>query len=134
MTELLVEQNCVPCRGGIPPLSVDAARRFLEQAPAWTLPDDARNIERTFWFANFRRSLDFARETGELAESEQHHPDIAFGWGYVTVSLRTKKIKGLHQNDFIMAAKIDRLAREHGALEQRPQPRRSAETTVTSET
>jgi 4a-hydroxytetrahydrobiopterin dehydratase len=113
---------------------MDEVRLYLEQASRWTLAGQDQRIERTFWFANFRRSLDFARETGELAESEQHHPDIAFGWGYVTVSLRTKKIKGLHQNDFIMAAKIDRLAREHGALEQRPQPRRSAETTVTSET
>jgi 4a-hydroxytetrahydrobiopterin dehydratase len=52
----------------------------------------------------------FVRKVGELAEAEGHHPDISFGWGYGTVSLRTKKIKGLHENDFIMASKIDRLA------------------------
>jgi len=133
MTERLVEQTCVPCRGGIPPLSIDAARRFLEQAPSWNLLDDGRQLLRTFWFSNFRESLDFVREVGELAEAERHHPEIAFGWGQATISLRTNKIKGLHQNDFIMAAKIDRLARERGALENRPQKQRSPEAAVTSE-
>ena len=55
------------------------------------------------------KSLAFVQEVGELAETEGHHPDISFGWGYATVSLRTKKIKGLHENDFIMASKIDRV-------------------------
>jgi 4a-hydroxytetrahydrobiopterin dehydratase len=126
MTELLVEQTCVPCRGGIPPLGIDEARHFLEQAPSWNLLDDARQIQRTFWFANFRESLDFVREAGEIAESERHHPDISFGWGYATISLRTKKIKGLHQNDFIMAVKIDRLAKACGAQENPRQPRSQA--------
>ena len=70
----------------------------------------ARRIERTFRFRNFREALDFVQKVGDLAEAEGHHPDISFGWGYATVSLRTKKIKGLHENDFIMATKIDRLA------------------------
>ena len=124
MTEILAEQTCTPCRGGIPPLTNDEALRYLEQAPDWTLSDDAGQIERKFWFSNFREALDFAHDVGELAETEQHHPDVAFGWGYATISLRTKKIKGLHQNDFIMAVKIDRLACRHGALEnqKRPQP------------
>jgi 4a-hydroxytetrahydrobiopterin dehydratase len=72
--------------------------------------DDARRIERTFRFRDFREALTFVETVGELAEAQGHHPDIGFGWGYATVSLRTKKIKGLHENDFIMAAKIDRLA------------------------
>ena len=72
--------------------------------------DNAQRIEKTFRFGNFREALAFAQKVGELAEAEGHHPDISFGWGYGTVSLRTKKIKGLHENDFIMAAKIDRLA------------------------
>ena len=63
-----------------------------------------------FRFRDFRDALTFVQKVGGLAESEGHHPDISFGWGYATVSLRTKKIKGLHENDFIMAAKIDRLA------------------------
>jgi 4a-hydroxytetrahydrobiopterin dehydratase len=72
--------------------------------------DEARRIERTFRFGNFRDALAFVQGVGELAEAQGHHPDISFGWGYATVSLRTKKIKGLHENDFIMAAKIDHLA------------------------
>jgi 4a-hydroxytetrahydrobiopterin dehydratase len=63
-----------------------------------------------FRLRDFREALTFVQKVGELAESEGHHPDISFGWGYATLSLRTKKIKGLHENDFIMAAKIDRLA------------------------
>ena len=107
--ETLVDKTCTPCRGGIPPLTREEAERFRSQAPQWTLQDDATRIERTFTFANFREALDFVRRVGELAESEGHHPDITFGWGYATISLRTKKIKGLHENDFILAAKIDRL-------------------------
>jgi 4a-hydroxytetrahydrobiopterin dehydratase len=134
MTEILAEQTCTPCRGGIPPLGIEEARRYQEQAPAWNLPDDGGQLDRTFWFSNFRESLDFVREVGELAEAERHHPDIAFGWGHATITLRTKKIKGLHQNDFIMATKIDRLARECGAQESRGQQRRSPAAAVTSET
>ena len=78
-------------------------------APEWILRDDARRIERTFRFRNFREALAFVQRVGELAETEGHHPDISFGWGYATVSLSTKKIKGLHENDFIMASKIDRM-------------------------
>jgi 4a-hydroxytetrahydrobiopterin dehydratase len=81
----------------------------------WALLNDSRKIERTFWFTNFREALTFVQRVGDLAESEHHHPDIAFGWGRATVSLQTKKIKGLHKNDFIMAAKIDRIAVQAGA-------------------
>jgi 4a-hydroxytetrahydrobiopterin dehydratase len=73
------------------------------------LVDDAGRIERTFRFKNFREALSFVHEVGELAEAEGHHPNISFGWGIATVSLQTKKIKGLHENDFIMATKIDRI-------------------------
>jgi 4a-hydroxytetrahydrobiopterin dehydratase len=72
--------------------------------------DGAARIERTYRFSNFRDAFAFVREVAELAEAQGHHPDISFGWGYVTVSLQTKKIKGLHENDFIMAAKLDRIA------------------------
>jgi len=108
MTVTLVEKTCTPCRGGIPPLTPQEAEALLAQAPEWVLMDEARRIERTFRFGNFRDALAFVQRVGELAEG--HHPDVSFGWGYATVSLRTKKIKGLHENDFIMAAKIDRLA------------------------
>jgi 4a-hydroxytetrahydrobiopterin dehydratase len=110
MSTLLADKICTPCRGGVPPLTRDEAERLRAQAPEWTLVDDAHRIERTIRFQNFREALSFVHRVGELAEAEGHHPDISFGWGYATISLRTKKIKGLHENDFIMAAKIDRLA------------------------
>jgi 4a-hydroxytetrahydrobiopterin dehydratase len=110
MTKTLLEKTCTPCRGGVPALTQQEAETLLAEAPEWALKDEAHRIERTFRFKNFREALSFVQKVGELAEAEGHHPDISFGWGYATVSLRTKKIKGLHENDFIMAAKIDRLA------------------------
>ena len=106
----LAQKSCTPCRGGVPPLGRDEAEKLHVQAPEWELVDDAHRIERKFRFDNFPKSLAFVNKVGELAEREGHHPDITFGWGYATVSLYTHKIKGLHENDFIMAAKIDRLA------------------------
>src|SRR3954463_6838412 len=112
MTETLAEKTCTPCRGGIPPLTLEAAEGYRAQAPEWALRDEATRIERTYRFRNFDEAFRFVCRAARLAEAEAHHPDISFGWGYATVSLRTKKIKGLHENDFIMAAKVDRLAGE----------------------
>ncbi len=109
MTEELRSKTCTPCRGGIPPLTPGQAEFFRIEVPNWRLEDDAVRIERKFGFHNFREALVFVQAIGELAEAEGHHPDISFGWGYATVSLQTKKIKGLHENDFIMAAKIDQI-------------------------
>jgi 4a-hydroxytetrahydrobiopterin dehydratase len=106
----LLEKTCTPCRGGIPPLTASEAATYHQEAPEWDLKDDATRLERTYRFKNFGGALAFVKQAGDLAEAEAHHPDISFGWGYATVSLRTKKIKGLHENDFIMAAKLDRLA------------------------
>jgi 4a-hydroxytetrahydrobiopterin dehydratase len=99
----LTAKTCEPCRGGIAPLKRDEAGVYLGQVPAWTLLEGPDRIERKFEFA------DFAQKVGVLAEREGHHPDVAFGWGYCTVSFFTHKIKGLHENDFIMAAKVDAL-------------------------
>jgi 4a-hydroxytetrahydrobiopterin dehydratase len=110
MTASLTDKSCTPCRGGVPPLTAEEAESLRAHAPDWALLDDAHRIERAFRVRNFREALTFVQQVGELAEVEGHHPDITFGWGYATVSLRTKKIKGLHENDFIMAAKIDRIA------------------------
>ena len=109
MESTLATKTCTPCRGGEPALDLQQAEQLHPQAPEWAILDDGRRIERTFKFKNFRDSLAFVNRIGELAESEGHHPDITFGWGYATVSLYTHKIKDLHENDFIMAAKIDRL-------------------------
>jgi 4a-hydroxytetrahydrobiopterin dehydratase len=106
----LAEKSCTPCRGGIPPLTRQEAEEYRRQAPDWNLLDDAARIERTYRFRNFRDAFAFVEQAASLAEAEGHHPDISFGWGYATVSLRTKKIKGLHENDFIMATKLDRIA------------------------
>ncbi|HEX3954773.1 MAG TPA: 4a-hydroxytetrahydrobiopterin dehydratase [Stellaceae bacterium] len=112
METALAQKSCTPCRGGIPPLTREVAEDYRQQAPEWALVDEATRLERTYRFKNFREAFGFVEKAGELAESESHHPDISFGWGYATVSLRTKKIKGLHENDFIMATKLDRIAAE----------------------
>ena len=109
MTEL-AGKTCTPCRGGEPPLTQAEAERYLWDAPGWALMDEGTRIERKLQLKNFRDALGLVNRIGALAEDEGHHPDITFGWGYVTVSLHTHKIKGLHENDFIMAAKINRLA------------------------
>ena len=105
----LDQKTCVPCRGGIPPLTRDEAGAYLAETPGWELSGDATRIERRFAFADFGHALAFVNQVGEIAEAEGHHPDIAFGWGYANVVLYTHKIHGLHENDFIMAAKIGRL-------------------------
>src|SRR5438045_5318543 len=101
MTDDLANKSCTPCRGGVPPLTTEQAERFHCEAPDWSLGDGAHRIERDFRFRNFREALSFVVVVGAIAESEGHHPDIGFGWGHAKVSLQTKKIKGLHENDFI---------------------------------
>ncbi len=118
MTTNLAEKTCTPCRGGIPPLSSLEVANLLPQAVGWEAIDDHTKIEGHFKFKNFRMSLDFVRQVGELAEAEFHHPlFIKFGWGFCAIVLQTKKIKGLHENDLIMAAKINEIAAGVGAGE-----------------
>jgi 4a-hydroxytetrahydrobiopterin dehydratase len=112
MNDDLSSKTCTPCRGGVEPLARTEAEGYLVQAPGWALVDEGRRIERSFKFKNFKEAMDFVAKIGNLAESEGHHPDISFGWGWARVSWQTKKIKGLHENDFIMAAKTNEL---HGA-------------------
>ena len=112
MSDELLSKTCTPCRGGDPPLAAAEAEQLLKQAPGWALVDEARRIERSFKFKNFKEALDFVTMVGDLAEVEGHHPDIGFGWGWAKVSWQTKKIRGLHENDFIMAAKTGRLSGE----------------------
>jgi 4a-hydroxytetrahydrobiopterin dehydratase len=105
----LAAKTCTPCRGGIPPLTQAEADSYHAQAPDWALMDDATRIERTYRFKTFREAFAFVQKAADLAEAQGHHPDLRFGWGYATVSLQTKKIKGLHENDFILAAKFDQI-------------------------
>lgn len=109
MSEELLAKHCVPCRGGMPALTRAEAEALLAQVPHWSLHDEAHHLERRFSFDNFRQALDFVVEVGELAEREGHHPELCFGWGWAGVRWYTHKIQGLHENDFIMAAKVDRL-------------------------
>lgn len=111
----LAAKSCVPCQGGIPPLTSAEAEGLRAGVPDWSLKDGASRIERRYAFKNFADAFRFVTGASELAEAEGHHPDITFGWGYATVSLHTHKIKGLHENDFIMAAKFDRLLRDEAA-------------------
>jgi len=85
------------------------AERLISQISGWTLEEEAKGIRREFRFRNFAEAMAFAGRVGEIAEAEGHHPDLSIGWGYCTVRFRTHSIKGLHENDFIMAAKVNRL-------------------------
>lgn len=105
----LTQKTCVPCQGGIPPLTPEEAGGFLNQVPGWELNDVADRLFRKVSFDDFVASLDFVNKVGALAEEEGHHPDISFGWGYAEITLFTHKIQGLHENDFILAAKINEL-------------------------
>ncbi|MDA0367781.1 MAG: 4a-hydroxytetrahydrobiopterin dehydratase [Proteobacteria bacterium] len=110
----LADKTCIPCRGGVPPLTANEAAVFGREVPAWACTHGATLIERRFRFADFAAALAFVNEVGALAEEEGHHPDIAVGWGYANIAMQTHKIKGLHENDFIMAAKIDAIAAATG--------------------
>ncbi len=90
-------------------MGAEEAERLVAQVPGWSLEEDAKGIRREFRFRNFAEAMMFSRQVGELAEVEGHHPDLSIGWGYCTVRFRTHAIRGLHENDFIMAAKVNRL-------------------------
>ena len=105
----LAGKSCEPCRGGVPPLDAEAARKLAPETPKWELNEEANRISRRFAFKDFRGALEFVNRVGDLAEAEGHHPDFAIHWNKVDLVLWTHKIGGLHENDFIMAAKIDRL-------------------------
>jgi len=108
---LLREFKCVPCRGEEPPLNELEIAGLKPQVSEWALvvQDDIPRLERVFKFKNFAQALAFTNMVGELAELEDHHPALLTEWGRVTVTWWTHKIKGLHRNDFIMAAKTDQL-------------------------
>jgi 4a-hydroxytetrahydrobiopterin dehydratase len=109
--EMLREMKCVPCRGGDPPLTSEEIESYKVEVPDWEVVEvgDIPHLRRAFKFKNFRQALDFTDQVGELAEAEDHHPTLTTEWGKVTVEWWTHKIKGLHRNDFIMAARSDDL-------------------------
>jgi 4a-hydroxytetrahydrobiopterin dehydratase len=106
---LLADRDCIPCKGGMPPLRGEVIRQFqTELAGEWKVVDEQR-LEKTYKFKDFRQALAFTIQVGELAESVGHHPDIFLAWGQVKLTIWTHKIGGLSESDFILAAKVDRL-------------------------
>jgi 4a-hydroxytetrahydrobiopterin dehydratase len=111
MTSELVRMKCTACRGGEPTLTDDEIADLHPQVTEWSVVEreGVKRLERFFKFKNFVESLTFTNKVGEIAETEGHHPALLTEWGRVTVTWWTHKIKGLHRNDFIMAARTDEL-------------------------
>lgn len=107
----LTHGTCVPCQGGVPTLTEAEIATLLPEVPQWTVEtkDGIPRLVREYRFRNFREALDFTIAVGELAEREGHHPDLHLAWGKVVMETWTHKIRGLHRNDFILAAKADAL-------------------------
>jgi 4a-hydroxytetrahydrobiopterin dehydratase len=110
----LARFHCVPCRGGEPTLEDPQIDTIKPQVPEWQVVEveGVKRLTRVFKFKTYTQALDFTNRVGQLAEQEDHHPVLVTEWGKVTVTWWTHKIKGLHQNDFIMAAKTDQLFAE----------------------
>ena len=107
MADDLKDKVCVPCQGGILPLTVEEAKLLLRKTSGWELKEGATRLNRSFKVNDFQAALDFVNKVGVIAEEEGHHPDIKFGWGYINILIFTHKINGLHENDFILAAKFN---------------------------
>ena len=106
----LAARKCRPCEGGIPPLTPEQAAQLLAQiSKDWVLTDNAHAIRREFRFRDFYRTMSFVNALAHIANIEDHHPDLAVGYNYCRVEFTTHAISGLSENDFICAAKIDRL-------------------------
>ena len=112
MTELF-NKKCIPCEGGMSGFDITEIHKYLKMVDGWEVKPDESEIYyliKEFKFKNFLESQNFVNKVSEIAEIEGHHPDIWFGWGYAKIKIFTHAIKGLHENDFILAAKIDRIS------------------------
>ncbi len=106
----LADQQCIPCRGGTPPLTQDEGEALLQKLDdGWRLNADG-HLERVYSFSNFNHAMELANAVAEIADDENHHPDLHIAWGRCTVEIWTHKIKGLTESDFFFAAKADRAA------------------------
>ncbi len=118
MTDSLLKKKCVPCEGGISPLGHDRIKKLMSQVSGWSMGlmiDNGKMIEtlqKRFQFKNFREVMAFLREIEELAETEGHHPDFCVHYNKIDFTIWTHAISGLHENDFIMAARINELMDE----------------------
>ncbi len=106
----LAEKQCVPCRGGHPPLDTGAQQRLLAELDHGWQVAEGHHLEKEYPFRDFREALAFTNRVGELAEAQGHHPDLHLAWGKVRVTVWTHKIDGLTESDFVFAAKTERLA------------------------
>ncbi len=104
----LSEKTCVPCRGGVPPLTAEEIEPLFEELNNWEVKNDNRLLK-VYKFSDFKSALTLANKIGEIAEQEGHHPDLLVRWGELRIELWTHKIDGLTESDFILAAKIDKL-------------------------
>lgn len=108
----LSQKHCIPCEGGVDPIKGEKLQYYLPAVPNWLVIDEMK-IERDFAFKDFKEAMQFVNKIADLAESEGHHPDIFLhNWRKVKITLMTHKIKGLFDNDFILAVKIDNLFSE----------------------
>ncbi len=111
MVSELANKECVPCRGGTPPLSGDEVSDLLRELDEWTVEQEY-HLTRTYKLPDFAKALAFVNRIGGIAEQQNHHPDIYLAWGKVRVEVWTHKIKGLTESDFIFAAKVDAMFAE----------------------
>jgi 4a-hydroxytetrahydrobiopterin dehydratase len=110
----LADRSCTPCRKGTPPLAAEAVQGLLGELEGWEAVQ-GHHLARTFRFPDFKEALAFVNRVGEVAEAERHHPELVLNWGRVEVRVWTHSIDGLSESDFVLAAKVDRLARDGGA-------------------
>ena len=106
----LAEQDCVPCRGGVPPFGPDQIAPLLRQLDGWRVESN-HHLAKTYEFPDFMSALAFTNRVGELAEEQGHHPDIHLSWGKVKLVVWTHAVDGLSESDFVLAARCDRLPR-----------------------
>jgi 4a-hydroxytetrahydrobiopterin dehydratase len=106
----LAQKECVPCRGGVPPLKGTELENMKRQVPGWDVVNE-HHLKKTFAFPDFVKALDFVNKAGAIAEKQGHHPDLYLSWGKVGVEIWTHKIDGLTESDFILAAKFDQIPR-----------------------
>ena len=107
----LLSKKCVPCEGGVTAFDVSEIHKYQKKVDGWDVIKNEKNIyflEKKFKFKDFLESQNFVNLVGTISEEEGHHPDISFGWGYAKVIITTHAIEGLSENDFILAAKIDK--------------------------
>jgi 4a-hydroxytetrahydrobiopterin dehydratase len=101
----LASKTCVPCKGGVPPLTHQQIQPLIQQLNGWEVVKD-HHLHKSYKFPNFASALDFVNQIGAIAEQQGHHPDIKLEWGKVEVEIYTHKINGLTESDFILAAKF----------------------------